>query len=254
MHRRIGLDSRLLSRTDALIVEALRADGRLTRKELASRLSEHGVEAAGPRLAYILMHAELELLICSGGLAGKQQTYALVDERATRTPARGRDDALADLARRFFTSHGPATAGDLAWWASLRVADARRAIELAAGAVERLEVEGRTYWSGSSEPGRLTAADRRAHLLQAYDEYVIAYSESRDVVDPLGLARRASAFTHALILDGQLVGRWRRRLTGRELAVDVQLARPLAGAKRAAIDEAVDRHGRFVGVAASWSA
>src|SRR5262249_30734041 len=82
MHRRFGLDARLLARTDALIVDALKAAGRLTRAQLAAMLSEHRVDATGPRLAYILMHAELELLICSGGLDGKQHTYALVESRA----------------------------------------------------------------------------------------------------------------------------------------------------------------------------
>jgi hypothetical protein len=250
MHRRLGLDARLLERTDALIVEALTERGRLTRAQLAALLVEHGIEAAGPRLAYVLMHAELNLLICSGGLEGKQHTYALVDVRAPRARSLSRDGGLVELARRFFTSHGPATVKDLAWWATLRVADVRRAIELLADELEVLDVDGRTFWS----PRAATAAagGPRAHLLQTYDEYVVAYAESRDVLDVKGLAGR-ERFSPMFILDGQFAGSWRRTAASRVLAVEVRLARPLKKAEHAALEEAVAGYARFVGMPVNLS-
>ena len=130
MHRRLGLEARTLVRTDALLADALAGGRRLTRAQIGSLLRGHGIPADGPYLAYVLMHAELELLICSGGLDGRQQTYALVDERVEPTAPLGRDEALAELTRRYFGSHGPATVKDFTWWASLTVGDARRGIEL----------------------------------------------------------------------------------------------------------------------------
>jgi hypothetical protein len=85
MERKLGLEPTLLAATDELLREALHGGAQLTRPELADALLQHGIEAEGLRLGYVLMHAELELLLCSGGLRGRQQTYALVDERVPRT-------------------------------------------------------------------------------------------------------------------------------------------------------------------------
>jgi hypothetical protein len=255
-HRRLGLDERLLASTDALIVEALGTHGPLTRIRLSAYLDAHRVEAKGPRLAYMLMHAELGLLICSGPMEGRRHTYALVEERVPAAAPLGRDRALAELARRYFGSHGPATVRDFCWWASLTAADARRAIELAGAELARFEVEGRPYWWSPSTAARPPEAALGAHLLQGYDEYVIAYSESRDVVDLAGLARIVSGratFTHVFVLDGQVAGHWRRRLVKGLLAIDVQLARPLRPRERRALDDAVERYGRFVELPAAWA-
>jgi hypothetical protein len=250
MHRRFGLDAQLLARTDALIAEALTERGRLTRAQLASHLAEHGLETAGPRLAYMLMHAELELLICSGGLEGKQQTYALVDVRAPRARSLSPEDGLVELARRFFTSHGPATVKDFAWWATLRVSDVRRALELLGDELERVDVDGRAFWS--TEAGAAPANEPRAHLLQTYDEYVVAYAESRDVLDVEGLAG-GERFSPTVILCGQFAGTWSRKATNRAHAVEVRLARPPKKAERAALEEAVASYARFVGVRVNLS-
>jgi hypothetical protein len=52
--------------------------------EIAALLARHGITAAGFRLGYILIHAELERMICSGPLRGRQHTYALLEERVPR--------------------------------------------------------------------------------------------------------------------------------------------------------------------------
>lgn len=243
MHRRLGLDAHTLARTDALLADAVAGGRALTRAEIRVLLRGHGIHADGPYLAYVLMHAELELVICSGGLDGKQQTYALLDERVGPTqPLRG-DDALAELTRRYFSGHGPATVKDFAWWASLTVGDARRGIELAGPALVLTEAEGRAYWSASS-PRRTRVARPVAHLLPSYDEYVVGYSESRDVAGlrPGGGGR----LEHLVLLDGQVVGAWRRTVTPRAMTIETKLVRELDEAERRALDETVERFGRFV--------
>lgn len=125
MHRREGLSDALLARTDDLLVAALRGGRQLTRREVADVLAEQGVEAERFRLAYILMHAELKGLICSGAMDGKQHTYALLEERAPGARSLDREAALAELAMRYFTSRGPAMVEDLSRWASLTLSDAR---------------------------------------------------------------------------------------------------------------------------------
>jgi hypothetical protein len=258
MHRRLGLEPSLLARTDALLAEALAAEGPMTRPQLAPFLLGHGVAVEGPSLAYVLMHAELELVVCSGPLSGKQHTYTLVDERVPPTPTRSREDGLAELARRFFASHGPATVKDFTWWASLTMADARLGLELGGEGLEPIDLGGRRYWSSPSVSTMPAKPTPRAHLLQGYDEYVIPYSESKDVLDVARVAGIVRAgrtmFTHAIVLDGQVIGHWRRRPTTKRVAIEAQLGRRLGRVEQQAVDDAVERYARFVGLPETWSA
>ena len=108
--------------------------------------------ADGMRLGYILMHAELEEVICSGARQGRQHAYALFDDRVPPGVPFDRDEALAGAVRRFFTSHGPATVRDFTWWSYLTVADARRGLALRGDDLESIEVTGRTYWGWPAMP------------------------------------------------------------------------------------------------------
>jgi hypothetical protein len=48
-----------------------------------------------------------------------------------------REEALAELARRYLAGHGPAGVADLLTWSGLPAADGRTAFELIAGEIER---------------------------------------------------------------------------------------------------------------------
>ena len=128
-YRQAGLDAKTFAKSCAMIHRALEGGKTLTRAELAVHLKRAKVPADGLKLAYLMMHAELEGVICSGPRRGKQFTYALLDERVPATKPKTRDEALAELARRYFASHGPATVRDFAWWSGLTVKDAQQAID-----------------------------------------------------------------------------------------------------------------------------
>src|SRR5690606_7455514 len=130
-YRKLELDEVVLLRADAIIARALEGGQFKTRLELGAILADAGIGAVkGQRLAYLVMHAELEGVVCSGPRRGKQQTYALLAERAPQTRRLARDEALAELTRRYFTSHGPATVKDFAWWSGLTVADVRAGLAM----------------------------------------------------------------------------------------------------------------------------
>src|SRR5690349_15894308 len=103
-YRRAGLDAPTLKGATTALTRALSGERYLTRDELREVLARARISADGLRLAYILMHAELDAAICSGPRRGKQLTYALLDERAPGTRSLARADALAELARRYFPS------------------------------------------------------------------------------------------------------------------------------------------------------
>jgi hypothetical protein len=257
-YRKLGLDDAVLGRGTEVIASALEGGRHRTRKELGAVLEQAGIDASNLGLGYLLMHAELEAVICSGARRGRQQTYALLDERAPETPAMDRDEALAQLTRRYFTRRGPATLKDFAWWSGLTQADGRRGLELNGDALSERDVGGRSYWFAGEWPDAVPAHPA-VDLVQVYDEVVLSYSESRDML----LAELAGAggpwgedavLIHAILLDGQLIGHWRRVLARGACVVETWCHRPLDGAETSALDDAVARFGRFLGIPATREA
>jgi hypothetical protein len=252
-YRRGELDGPLLRRTTDLIAGAVAGGNHLTRAEIAALLAHHGITAAGFRLGYILIHAELEQMICSGPLRGKQHTYALVEERAPQAASLEREAALAELIRRYFTSHGPATAKDLSWWSSLTRADIASGLSLAGDALESTDVDGVTYWSA---PGKAPAPapSPSVRLLQAYDEYIVGYRQSKYLLDLRGLAAAASdklALPNGVIvIDTQAAGRWKRTIRADTVVLEAALYRPFDPAETAALQAAADELGLFLGARA----
>src|SRR5687768_3402854 len=180
--RRLELDDTLFAKSQRVFARALGGGTYLTRAELALELERAGIAAAGQRLAHIVMRAEQDALICSGPRRGKQFTYALLDERAPLAPRLGRDEALAELTRRYFTSHGPATFRDFAWWSGLTVRDAKAGVEMLGSAIDHRIANGLTCWFAGSVPVSRSAAAKTAHLLPIYDECFIAYKDRDPIV------------------------------------------------------------------------
>jgi hypothetical protein len=249
-HRQHGLDATTFRRCHAVLGKALEGGQQLTRVELAQALARAGVRADGPRLGYIMMHAELEALICSGPRRGKQFTYALVDERVPPAPPRPRDEALAELTLRYFTSHGPAQVGDCAGWSSLTLADIRRGLALNGRRLAACVLDGKTFWSASSSPpARLQPPLVR--LLPNYDEYLIGYKDHAPTFTPAVAERlratRGILDRHVIVLDGNVIGGWRRTLAGKAVQVEIELLVTLAPAQRRALAAEIARYRAFVG-------
>lgn len=250
-YRALGLDERTLERCEREISSALDG-GRLTRHEIGDVLDDAGIDRSGQRLPYILMHCELEVIICSGGLAGKQHTYALVDERVPPETGFDRDRALVELTRRYLASHGPATIKDLRWWSSLTVTDIRRALDALGSEVRSEEIDGSTLWSMASERSD-PDLDRGAHLLQTYDEIIVGYTESRFLGDPRAETARTAwgdrtLPTGVVILNGVIGGRWRRTIASKDsVVVEVVLYERPKPKEMRAVERAADELGRFLG-------
>ncbi|HEX6339399.1 MAG TPA: winged helix DNA-binding domain-containing protein [Jiangellaceae bacterium] len=248
-YRQTGLDDAVLRRCHELIGTALAGGRSLTRTELSAVLADGGIAATGIRLSYVLMHAELEQLICSGPRRGKQQTYALLAERAPRAVELPRDEALAELTGRYFASRGPASAKDFSWWSSLTVADVRRGIEILGDELDsRIAGEVTFYWHGRLEPPPAMPPGT-VHLLQPYDECVGSYSETRGLWDPAGHDKRRQRATYVglLLLDARIAGFWKRTIRRSDVIVDVKLCEPFNAAATRSLRAAVEEHGRFLG-------
>jgi hypothetical protein len=252
--RRLGLTDAVCARSAAALTKALRGGNHLTRTELARVLAGAGIPAAGQRLGHLMARAEIDAVICSGARRGKQATYALLDERAPAAAPRPRprDDALAELARRYFASHGPATPQDFAWWSGLTVADARRAIELGGTRLRVVTVGGTRYWLGPAKAARSADGRTAVHLLPNYDELIVAYGDRSASIDPARLKKigvwSMVIANNVVAVDGRVVGGWRRTLAKDRALVEPKLSVLLSAAERAGLRAAAQRYGEFLGI------
>lgn len=249
MYRQLGLDAATLQRSLDVITQALQGGQHLTRTELGEALQATNIAGtSGQRLTYVVMHAEQHGVICSGPRRGKQFTYALLDEWVPSAAERSREEALAELARRYFLSHGPATVHDFANWSGLTVTDGRTGLSLVQNELDQAEIDGQTYWFTPDPPAAVTKAPR-AFILSVFDEYTIGYKDRRAIANELvseRLGNLGNALTYLLVLDGQVIGTCRRTLQKKTVTVEVNSFQTLASDDREAISAAAQRFGRFL--------
>ena len=246
--RRLGLGADVMTRAAGVFERALGDHGCLTRRELGTHLQRAGLPSTSMAQAHIAMYAELEGLICSGPRRGKQSTYALVADQAPAAPRLQRDEALAELTRRYFRSHGPATIRDFVWWSGLTTADAGRGLEL--NRARSRDLNGLTYWTIGRDPGDHPRSTGLVHLLPIYDEYLVAYRDHRAVPRP---AYALGNFQHTLVVGGQVAGTWRIVARAKGLAMEVRTLSRLTATQRRGLAQAVARYRRFLGVPVSLS-
>jgi hypothetical protein len=251
-YRDLELDDATLKRSHKALIKALQGGQHLTREELGESLETVGVTAKGQRLAYIVMHAELDGLICSGPRRGKQFTYALLEERVPPVATLKRDESLAKFARRYFVSHGPATVQDFAKWSGLTIADAKRGLEDAKHQLQHETVNGEEYWfSSAAAPVRRAAPT--TYLLSIYDEYIIGYKD-RSMIASAEIAAKlftmGAALTYVVVIDKHIVGGWRRTLNKEAVTIEINPFRRFTMAEQRSIAAAAQRYGEFLGMQA----
>lgn len=249
IYRRSGLDPPVFKRSRTVLARALRNGNYLTRDELREALAKSGIPPGdGLRLAYLLMAAELDGLICSGPRRGRQFTYALLEERAPKARRLSRDESLAELAGRFFASRGPASVQDFAKWSGLTIADARRGLEHVKARLRRDESGGQEYWSGGPVA---PATDRAptAHLLSIYDEYISSYKDRSAMGEAEAgpkLLALGNALLYIVVVKGQIVGAFKRTLTKTAVRVETSLFASLTASEKRALALAARRYGEFI--------
>jgi len=254
--RKYELDAALFKRSHRALTNALRGQKHLTRSELKAVLNRSGIAADDTvRMAHILLRAELDGVVCSGPRRGNQFTYALLDERVPAGKQFDREEALAELALRYFTSHGPATMPDFVWWSGLTTSDARRAIELVTQ-IKKMQIEGSTYLSVTpANRSNSTTRNDDAHLLPSYDEYNVAYKHRQLVFDSAAISQITTwgALGQNIIVGGRIVGLWDGTLGRNSLSIEVTPARSLTTQEKASITKAAERYAAFLGVSLSDS-
>jgi hypothetical protein len=217
-----------LERARELAIAALCGGRELGRTALLKTWADAGLSIAGQRGYHLLVHLCQTATLCFGPVRDGEQQLVLLAEWVPHPRRPERDEALGELARRYFQGHGPATVKDFTQWTKLLAADVRTAVALARPELESLTVDGVEYLLDPLVPEHL-AADRKAargvFLLPGFDEYMLGYT-NRSAALPVEFADRIvpggnGVFRPTVIADGQVVATWRRTGRGGAQALEV---------------------------------
>ena len=210
--RQLELTETIFSKSRDMLERMLSNCLSMTREELTQEYANIHVATDENRLSHLIMRAELDGIVCSGPMRKKKLTYSLLEDRVPAKTILSRDEAVATLAGRYFRSHGPATLRDFVWWSGLSVTDAREGLEMIRPAFLRETIATETYWFADSLRS-LPAPAPSVHLLPAYDEFLIAYTDRAAALATVHTRKAISTngiFQPIIVVNGQVEGLWRR--------------------------------------------
>jgi DNA glycosylase AlkZ-like len=246
---RYGLDTAVLARIRKLLVKTLQGSQQLTRDEIYAVLERARISVEGQRGYHILWRMGVDRIICFGTRRGKQPTFTLLEEWAPRDRKLDRDTALAELTRRYFVGHGPATLQDFVWWSGLKVSDAKAGLAMAKSRLESLNLNDQVYWLSPETPS-LSKAAPMVYLLPGFDEYLLGYRDRSASLDPACRQKvQAGAngiFLGTIVVNGRVIGTWKRELRKNAARVTTSFFRPLTQAEAGALEKAIGRYCEFL--------
>jgi hypothetical protein len=210
-----GLPPAVAERAVEIVRRALADDGPLTREALRDRLQRADIPVAGQALIHVLFRAAIEGLVVRGPMTGRRHAYVLVRDwlPAADEPA-DRDAALAELARRYLSGHGPADERDLARWAGLPLRDARTGLSAIAGEL-RDEPGGLVDLRARGRKGRVPPP----RLLGPWEPVLVGWCSRTPVLgEHDATVVTGGLFRGFAMVGGRGVATW--RLTDRAVAIE----------------------------------
>jgi hypothetical protein len=229
-HRQqLGLDGETIERARSLATGALAGGRRLRRDELVAAWQQGGVDTTGQRAYHLIGHLAQTGTLCFGPMKDGEQLIVRIDEWIRKPRQLDREEALGELAERYFRGHGPATLKDLVRWAGLTTADARAGLALARPRLASIQVDGVEHLLDPATPDLLAAhrsATRGVFLLPGFDELVLGYAD-RTATVPAEYADRIvpggnGVFRPTVVADGVAVGTWRHAGRGDRRTIDAE--------------------------------
>ena len=257
----LGLSTRDADKAVELLGSALEGGGRLTRAECIDALVAGGIDGAGQRGYHLLWYASQHGVTCIGPNIDGEQTFVLLDDWAPRQRDLSRDEALAEIALRYFRSHGPTTRKDFAGWAGVTAGDAKAGIASCGDALVAVSVDGvEMVMAAGLADGALAVAASGWLALPGFDEYLLGFKDRSLMVDAAGMQAvipgKNGVFRSTIVRDGRVVGTWKRALAAKKVTVDVApLPRGIARKDRGAVEDALQPYAAFVGrdLAVRWA-
>lgn len=249
--RQLELTEAVYSRSNRTIERALRSRGQLTREDLIIELNNVGIATDQNRASHLLMRAELEKIICSSAYLRGKPTYALLAEKVPKPRKLSREESLAELARRYFTSRSPATLQDFTWWSGLKAGDARRALDSVKSEFTAEAINGHDHWL-SRDISLPQPIQPTVHILPVLDEFIVSYAD-RSATIPATLEKHMKeisdngVFRPIIVVNGTVIGIWKRTVKKDKLLVELTYFTKPNEVIIQLVAEAANRFGFFLG-------
>jgi hypothetical protein len=252
--RQLGLSEELIAHSNMALVDALQGGRQATRAEVLDVLSRAGLPLEGNRASHLLGKAEIDGIICSGAVKDGKPTYTLLDEWIPKSEPISREEALAGLAHRYFSSRGPATLSDFAWWSGLSITQTRQALELAKQGLASTMLDSQEYWWADAKPisGSMVrdAVKEECYFLPAFDEYLISYKDRTAALLSGDFTRAVSSngiFWPLIVIDGKVNGTWKRTVKKERVILEVRHFQQPGRSQLRQIEEAAGKYASFIG-------
>lgn len=250
MYKKSELSPAIFKQSIAIIIRLLEGGKQVQRTVFKEAFEQAGIATDDFRLAYIMMYAELEGIICSGGQEGKQFTYALLEERIAPSLKLTPEEAIIALSTRYFASRGPASINDFTTWSGLTVKDAKTGIANLDNRFCKTMIKDKEHFfiPRASSP---IDEEKICFLMPDYDEYGMAYKDRsalRDKNIPLEMISRGNLiFNRMLVIDGKIMGTWKRSIKGKTVVVETYPFQTLNDRQQRLLNHAIDRYRDFLG-------
>lgn len=250
-NRKLELDEKVFRKSNKVFEKLLAGGKQLKRTELADALEAAKIPTNDLRMNFLLIKAELDMVICNGGKKDKQITYALFEERVPPAPKKKREEALATLALRYFNSHGPATLKDFTGWSGLTITSAREGLQLIKEQLAHDTFGGLDYY-GPLHSQEIKSKRNEVLLIPNYDEYLVAYKD-REVVlnaDNVSQLNRDGnpLFSNIILVNGEITGTWKRTIKKTDIIMEYTPFVPLSKTTQAGLDKEAARFKQFTGL------
>ena len=246
----LELDERILAHSNEVLAGALQSGKQLTRTELFAILEQNGISTMGQRGVHILQRASLDGLICQGVTQHNNPTFFSLDELPPQTKVFVREEALAELAQRYFTSRGPATLQDFIWWSGLSSADAKAGLGAIQAQFVRETIDDQSYWLSPTMP-TVQENPEMGYLLPGFDEYLLAYKDRDASLDVPRYKRTTPTngmLPATLVIDGRVVGTWKRTLKKDKVLIEANPFISFSDEENNAFAVAAGRYGEYLGL------
>ncbi|MCQ6559854.1 winged helix DNA-binding domain-containing protein [Paenibacillus mendelii] len=224
----LELNQEIIERARQISYDAMQGGRRISRPVLMQLLEDEGISRQ--RGYHLLWYLGQSGHICLGPRDGKQQTFVLLDEWVPQANELSMDESLAVLAERYFTSHGPATVHDFAWWAGITLTDARRGVEAVQFRLVSKKVNDQVYWEGGQSRAGSVDAESTVYLLPGFDEHLLGYKDRSAVLRAEYASKivpgNNGVFMPTILIDGQVAGLWKRTMKKKGIDMEFNLFAP----------------------------
>ncbi|MEO7913227.1 MAG: winged helix DNA-binding domain-containing protein [Roseiflexaceae bacterium] len=246
----LGLDEKVIAASAKVLTSALEGGKQLTRPAIYELLAQAKIATDDSRGLHILGRLAHDRLLCFGARAGKQPTFTLLDEWIPATKPLSHQEALATLAQRYFTGHGPATIQDFMWWSGLTTKEAKAGLAAVEGQLDHKRIGEREYYFAPNLP-EASAKAHDAFLLPPFDEFLVAYRDRSAALDPrynnLIVPGGNGMFNPIIVISGRVVGTWKRVFKRDSVVITFSPFEEFSQTQASAIRAAAERYGEFVG-------